>query len=118
MSGGYRAKIPLTDDEERIVKEYIFLPLIRMALERDKKVINITNTKFKEHYIELINEAIHHVTSDMRKNKDDIFNYHIRMTKRNWLSYEVYCKGYVYDFVFHKSIASDWINERIKVYFK
>jgi hypothetical protein len=116
MSSGYRAKIGLTDEEERVIKEYVFLPLIKMAFERDKKVINITNTKFKQRYLDMIDAAIHKVSIDMKNNKEDIFKYHIQMNKKSWLEFNAYVKGYSYDIVYHKSIAGDWINERIKNY--
>lgn len=108
----------LSKAEKEIVDRYIFLPIIRMALERDKKVINVTNTKFKQHYIELIDEAIHRATVDMRKNKDDIFNYHISMTKNDWFNYDAYVRGQLINVTYHKSIAADWIYERIGDYLK
>lgn len=107
---------PLLDEDSIIIREYIFLPLIKMALERDRKVINITNTKFKQQYIEIINEGIHRVTKDMRKNKDAIFDHQIHMTKITWLSYQVHVNGYVHEVSYHKTVAADWINERVKEY--
>ncbi|RYL90350.1 hypothetical protein EWI07_11920 [Sporolactobacillus sp. THM7-4] len=106
----------LTQKEKRIIRQYIFLPLIRLALERDRKVISITNTKFKNQYLAIIDEAIHRVTNDMRKNKDELFDCHIRMTKRNWLEYQVYTRGRVFEVGYHKSIAGEWIYDRIRDY--
>ncbi|MDN3956182.1 hypothetical protein [Sporolactobacillus laevolacticus] len=38
----------LSQAEKEIVDRYIFLPVIRLALNRDKKIIMLTNTKFKQ----------------------------------------------------------------------
>lgn len=108
----------LTPQEKRIIQQYIFLPLIRLALERDKKVISITNTKFRANYIAIIDEAVHHVTGDIRKNRNDLFDHHIRMTKRNWLSYEACTRGRVFEIGYQKSIAGEWIYGRIGDYLK
>ncbi|RYM05685.1 hypothetical protein EWH99_05660 [Sporolactobacillus sp. THM7-7] len=106
----------LTPKEKRIIRQYMLLPLIRMALERDKRMLRLTNMKFKARYIELINEAIRRVTEDMRQNKDELFDHHIRMTRRNWLEYEVYTRGRVFEVGYQKSIAGEWIYEQVKVY--
>lgn len=106
----------LRDDEEQIIREYVFLPLIKLALQRDKKVINITNTKFKDLYLASIDEAIHRVTTDMRKNKDAVFDHHIRLTRKDWLSYEVNVRGRVFPVSYHKTAAAEWIGERVKEY--
>jgi hypothetical protein len=108
----------LSKAEKEIVDRYIFLPVIRMALERDKKIIMQPNTKFKQQYVNIIDEAIHHVTMDMRKNKDDIFNYHIRMTKKDWFNYDCYVRGQLINVTYHKSIAADLIYNQIDEYLK
>lgn len=106
----------LTILEKQIIQQYIFLPMIRMALEHDKKILARTNAKFKAPYIELLGQAMRRVTEDMRKNKDDLFKYHIHMTRRTWLDYEVYARGRVFEVSYQKSTASDWIYERIGQY--
>lgn len=108
----------MTSDEARIATEYALLPLIRMALERDRKVIAITNTKFKVLYLEMLNDVIHQVIQDQRENRQELFAGHIRMTKRDWFSYEVYIRGRLFELVYQKSIAMDWIHERMKAYLK
>ncbi|GGL62909.1 hypothetical protein [Sporolactobacillus putidus] len=107
----------LREDEKQIIREYIFLSLIKLALQRNRKVINITNTKFKDLYISNIDEAIHRLAADMRKNKDAVFDHHIRITRRDWLSYEVNVRGRVFTVHYHKTAAAEWIGERIKEYF-
>ncbi|WP_332238637.1 hypothetical protein [Sporolactobacillus sp. KGMB 08714] len=107
----------LREDEENIIREYIFLSLIKLALRRDRTVINITNTKFKAFYIATIDEATHHLAMDMRRNKNAIFDHHIRITRRNWLNYEIYVRGRVFPVQYHKTTAAEWINERVKEYF-
>ncbi|RYL92198.1 hypothetical protein ABNN70_10660 [Sporolactobacillus sp. Y61] len=106
----------LTITEKRMIRRYIFLPLIRMALERDRRIIALTRTKFKTAYLNVIDIAINRVTADMRINKDEIFEHHIHMTRKNWLNYEVYTRGRVFQVSYHKSTAGDWIYERIGQY--
>ncbi|MDD9147807.1 hypothetical protein OYT88_04485 [Sporolactobacillus sp. CQH2019] len=90
---------------------------MKLALQRDRKVIGITNTKFKDQYLATIDEAYRHLTIDMRKNKDSVFDHDIRLTRHDWLNYEVNVRGRVFPVRYHKTIAAEWINERIKEYF-
>ncbi|WP_100487909.1 hypothetical protein [Sporolactobacillus pectinivorans] len=106
----------LTILEKHIIQRCIFLPMIRIALEQDKKIIALTNTKFKAQYLEALNLAVLRVTEDMRKNKDDLFDHHIHMTRRTWLDYEVYTRGHVFKISYQKSVAGDWIYERVRQY--
>ncbi|MCO7174518.1 hypothetical protein ACFP7A_03585 [Sporolactobacillus kofuensis] len=108
----------MTPDETRIATEYALLPLIRMALARDRQVIAITHTKFRVLYLEIFDDIIHEVTQDLRENKQELFAHHIRMTKRDWFSYDVYIRGRLFDFVYQKSVAMDWIHERLKMYLR
>lgn len=108
--------IELTPHEKKMIQKYIFLPLVRTALEHDKKVIGITSAKFREGYITVIDRAIHRVTSDIRKNKDDLFEHHIRMTRISWLDYEVCARNRIFNVVYQKSVAGEWIRERIDDY--
>jgi muramidase (phage lysozyme) len=108
----------MTEDEKRIATEYALLPLIKMAFERDRKVIAVTNTKFRPLYLEILDDMVYRVTQDLHKNKQELFSSHIRMTKRDWFSYEVYLRGRLFEFVYQKSVAMDWIHERVRDYLK
>jgi hypothetical protein len=39
------------------------------------------------------------------------------MTRKSWLEYEVYTRGRLFEFTYHKSIALDWIQQRVEDYF-
>jgi muramidase (phage lysozyme) len=108
----------MTENERRIATEYVLLPLIRTAFERDRKVIAMTNTKFRPLYLEIFDDMIYRVTQDLRRNKQELFSSHISMTKRDWFSYEVYLRGRLFEFVYQKSVAMDWIHERVRDYLR
>ncbi|MCO7127841.1 hypothetical protein NIE88_19010 [Sporolactobacillus shoreicorticis] len=114
---GYFPQSELTAEEKQIITEYMLLPYIRRALEVDRKAIFASHLKFKNHYIEQLNDAISKVTADMSKNKKQVFDYHIRFTRRTWLEYEVYVRGRLFEVVYHKGIAVDWIRLHVKDYF-
>ncbi|MCQ2011645.1 MAG: hypothetical protein ABF629_01800 [Sporolactobacillus sp.] len=116
--GGFLPASEMTEKEMKIAAEYMLLPLIKMAFERDRTAIVRADTKFKPLYLELLDAIIAHVTLDLRRNKQDIFNNHIRMTKRGWFNYEVYVRGRLFEFVYQKSVAMDWIYERVRSYLK
>ncbi|WKB34719.1 hypothetical protein QS257_12280 [Terrilactibacillus sp. S3-3] len=108
--------LKISENEKRLIQSYILLPLMRMALERDKKIIKLTNTKFKDQYINVLNNTIHQISCDLKQVKDEIFNQQIRMHRKNWLEYEAYIRGYKVNIHYHKSIAGDWIYDRIRKY--
>lgn len=114
---GYFPESELTDEERQIITEYMLLPYIRRALEVDRKAIFVSGLKFKNYYVELLTDAIDKVTRDIRKNKKKVFDYHIRLTRKSWLEYDVYTRGRLFNFLYHKSIAVDWINQHVKDYF-
>jgi hypothetical protein len=114
---GYFPQSELTGEEVQIIVEYMLLPYIRRALEVDRKTIFASGLKFKNHYVAQLNDAISKVTKDIRKNKKEVFDYHIRMTRKSWLEYDVYTRGRLFNFAYHKSIAVDWIQQHVKDYF-
>jgi hypothetical protein len=107
----------LLDEEKQIITEYMLLPYIRRALEVDRKAIFASGLKFKNLYVAQLNDAISKVTADISKNKKEVFDYHIRLTRKSWIEYDVYTRGRLFEFVYHKSIAVDWINSHVKDYF-
>lgn len=106
----------LTETENRIIQRYIFLPMIRLALERDRQIIAASTVKFRTYYLDWIDDAIHRVIHDLRITKDELFDHHIHMTRHNWLAYQAYTRGRVFDIVYQKSVAGDWIYERMDRY--
>ncbi|MCO7126657.1 hypothetical protein NIE88_12870 [Sporolactobacillus shoreicorticis] len=118
---GYQRFLPaseMTEKETKIVAEYMLLPLIRTSFEHDRKIIAHADVKFKTIYLELLDAVITQVTLDLRRNKQEIFSNHIRMTRRGWFNYEVYVRGRLFEFVYQKSLAMDWIYERVRGYLK
>jgi hypothetical protein len=97
----------MSEKEAIIATEYALLPLIRRALEIYRKAFANSGLKFRSSYIAQLDEALHLVTDDMCKNKQEIFKYHIRMEKKNWLNYEVYVSGQLFDFAYPKYVAAD-----------
>jgi hypothetical protein len=112
----YLSESELTNDERIIITNYMFLPYIRRALEVDRKAIFASGLKFKTYYVEQLIDAIDKVANDIRVNKKQVFNNHIWLTRKSWLEYEVYTRGRLFNFLFHKSIAMDWINEKVNNY--
>lgn len=113
----YLPKSELTDSERIIITNYMFLPYIKRALEVDRKAIFASGLKFKNYYIEQLTDAIDKVTKDIRINKKQVFDNHIRLTRKSWLEYEVYTRGRLFNFLFHKTNAVDWINLHVRDYF-
>jgi hypothetical protein len=96
----------------------MLLPYIKKALEVDRKAIFASGLKFKNYYVAQLNDAISKVTKDIQLNKKEVFDMHIRFTARkSWLEYDVYTRGRLFNFVYHKSIAVDWIQQHVKDYF-
>ncbi|EST12211.1 hypothetical protein [Sporolactobacillus laevolacticus] len=114
---GYFPESELTDDERIIIANYMLLPYIKRALEVDRKAIFASGLKFKTYYVEQLTGAIDKVANDIRINKKQVFDNHIRLTRKSWLEYDVYTRGRLFNFVYHKSIAVDWINQHVKDYF-
>jgi hypothetical protein len=115
---GYFPPSELLDEEKQIITEYMLLPYIRRALEVDRKAIFASGLKFKTPYVEQLTDAIDKVTRDIRKNKKELFDYHIRLTRKIWLEYDVYTRGRLFNFMYHKSVAMDWMHERLRDYLK
>jgi hypothetical protein len=107
----------LSGDEEKLIRQYIFLPLIRLALDRDRRVMAIANLKFKSVYYAEIDAARHRVTNDIRKLKDEMFDRHIVMQKKDWLCYTAIVRNIPHEISYHRTIAAEWINSRIEEYF-
>lgn len=118
MDESMQSNKELSKIEKQIIDYFIFLPAIRLALNHDRKIIVASNSKFKEEYIKYIDEAIHRVVAAMRKNKDDIFDHHIRMTRKSWFEYDVYIRGQLIHVKYHKSVAAEWIYNQIDSYLK
>jgi hypothetical protein len=114
---GYFPPSELLAEEKQIITEYMLLPYIKRALEIDRKAIFASGLKFKNYYVTQLNDAISKVTKDIQLNKKEVFNNHIRMTRKSWLKYDVYTRGRLFEFVYHKSIAIDWIQQRVTDYF-
>lgn len=108
----------LTLEEQRIIRSYILLPFIRTALAHDRKAIGLTNVRFKTQYLAIIDAAVHQVTDDIRKNREELFEHHIRMTRRSGLEYDAYTRGYLFEIGYHKSVAAAWIQEHIALYMR
>lgn len=106
----------LTLAEKRIIQRYIFLPMIRLAFERDRAMIATTHTKFRQYYLKIIDEALHRVIGDIRLTKDELFDAHIHMTRRSWFDYQIYTRGRLFEITYPKSAAGDWIYERMDRY--
>jgi hypothetical protein len=113
---GYFPPSELLAEEKQIITEYMLLPYIRRALEVDRKAIFASGLKFKNHYVTQLNDAISKVTKDIQLNKKEVFDYHIRLTRKSWLEYDVYTRGRLFNFVYHKSVAVEWINLHVKDY--
>lgn len=118
MDDNLKPAYQLSSKEERIIERYIFLPAIRLALEHDRKIIATSNVKFKDAYDKIFEEALHRVVSDMKKNKDEIFDHHIQLTKNDWFNYDAYLRGQTFHIGYHKNIAADWIYLHIGDYLK
>jgi hypothetical protein len=117
MMEKYLPPSELLAEERQIITEYMLLPYIRRALEVDRKAIFASGLKFKNHYVAQLNDAISKVTKDIQLNKKEVFDNHIRLTRKSWLEYDVYTRGRLFEFVYHKSIAIDWIQQRVTDYF-
>lgn len=107
----------LSKDEQKLIRQYIFLPLIRLALDRDRRVMAVANLKFRSVYYTEIDAARHRVTNDIRKLKDEMFDHHIVMQKKGWLCYTAIVRSIPHEVSYHKSIAAEWISDRIENYF-
>lgn len=59
----------LDEEQENLVKKFIFLPLVRKVLELDKEKIKKAGFKFEETYLNIVERAITKVTSDLRDTK-------------------------------------------------
>ncbi|WP_028982826.1 hypothetical protein [Sporolactobacillus terrae] len=106
----------MSKKENQIATEYMLLPLIKRALEIDQKAVARSGLKFKDNYVAQLDEALHKVHVDMRKNKQDVFDCSMKLTKCSWFRYKVYVRGILFDVAYNKMIAMDWIEERVKEY--
>lgn len=106
----------LSPAEKKIIEDYITIPLMRLAFLRDRKVIDLTNTKFKQQYLNMIDSVLNKLTQDQKESREGIFKKHIQVTKHHWLSYEFWVRGYVHKYNLTKKQANVMVQERLGEY--
>ncbi|GGL40435.1 hypothetical protein [Sporolactobacillus putidus] len=116
LSDSFRSDKQMSADEERMVDDYIFLPLVCMALDHDKKVLDAAPLKFKSSYQMVMDQAIRKVRADIRANKNEIFDHHIRMTRMSWLQYDAVMRGQLFHVQYSRPDANERVNRRIGKY--
>ncbi|BBN98474.1 hypothetical protein [Sporolactobacillus terrae] len=108
----------MSKDETRIAAEYMLLPLIKRAFVHDRKALAASDTKFKHLYLEVLDDMTEQVRADLIKNKQELFDQQMQMIRHDWFCYEVYARGRLFELVYQKSVAMDWIYERVRSYLR
>ncbi|GAE36453.1 hypothetical protein [Halalkalibacter akibai] len=88
----------LNKEELKLVKHYIYLPLLRKVLEYDNQKIKETNLKFTAPYLLLIEKTINQVSLDLGKVKKEMLRKGITVYNQgkgdNVCKYLIVCRGY------------------------
>lgn len=105
----------LTDEEKEIIYSYIFLPLVRRVLEKDRKLIESGQFKLKQPYIDVIDRAFLKVNDDIRKTRKTMLEKGIKIHKQDEQNFKVFYRG-EHDCSFHPSIIRNNVEQRMKHY--
>ncbi|WP_100406280.1 hypothetical protein [Bacillus solitudinis] len=86
----------LTEEENRVVRNLIFLEFTRKTLEHDKKHIESSGVKIKDPYIEAMDKAIVKVGTEIRDLKRALHKGQIKIHEEGPRETEGSAKIYVY----------------------
>lgn len=93
-------KMP-SEQELYDLREYMLLPLVLTVLHKDKEAIEMSNVKFKEPYLSLIEKSMKAVDTDLYKLRDSFRKAGIKITRElkqeHRLYWEYKCRGYIGD---------------------
>ncbi|MFC7395559.1 hypothetical protein [Scopulibacillus cellulosilyticus] len=106
----------LTDEEKRVICDFIFLPLARRVLENDLNVIKTSNLKFKSVYCSLIEKALQKLSCDLRDVRKAILKLNIKPIYEDTLCYKVICRGWHHHVQIHDMIAAQQVQRKVNYY--
>lgn len=69
--------------ERDVMEKAIYLPMLLTILNRDLQVIKISNLKLKQPYIELLENAMKIVQSELRKTKNYMYKHTMKIQEVN-----------------------------------
>ncbi|WP_019243729.1 MULTISPECIES: hypothetical protein [Bacillus] len=72
----------INDKDRDIIENEIYLPMLIIILERDKKVIEQSPFKLKNPYLELVENTISSVNKDLKATRNYLRNNNIKVYKR------------------------------------
>ena len=88
----------MLEDDLKLVEQSIFLPLVLLVLEHDRKVTEITGFKIKLVYLDLIEHTMLKVQKDLKKINDEMRKLKIKVIRGKndgvFTEYNIYYKGY------------------------
>jgi hypothetical protein len=116
MNAGVIYIMNLTDEEEKLINNYIFLPLVRRIFERDRKLIESGHFKLKAAYFDLIDRVTLNITDDLRKTKKAMFDQKMKIYKMDERHFKIVCRGYHHEMGFHSSIMREKVEMLMKKY--
>jgi len=106
--------IKATDEEQRMVENFIFLPLTKKVLDYDRKNIEESTLKFPKLYIELIEQASFKLSDQMRQTRKYIRDHDIKVIKKDDLQYEVVIRGYHENVGYHPTGAKEKVEQILR----
>lgn len=104
-----------TEQELYNIREYMFLPMVLTILDKDKKAISYSDVKFKQSYLDMIEEGMKRVNSDLLELRKGFLKAGIIIAREERLQNELYwqykCRGHIGE----GSMLWDFVKAEIQV---
>ncbi|MFC0470777.1 hypothetical protein ACFFHM_09805 [Halalkalibacter kiskunsagensis] len=111
----------LNKEEEELVFDFIYLPLVRRVLLQDIEKVKNSNVKFTEPYILFLEKIINNVGMDLGKVKKTMFKQGIIVYDQGIIeqrcNYLIVCRGYRKEMNLFPHLMKNDVMEYIKKYF-
>ncbi|GGE47441.1 hypothetical protein GCM10011391_27810 [Pullulanibacillus camelliae] len=105
--------IYLTKDEDNLIQNYVLLPLTIRVIENDLKQLETSKLKFKSPYRLLLEQTLKQLKDELRDTKTEVFKQNMRFYRKGELSYEAWVRGWEHKIIYHPSLASAWVENKI-----
>jgi len=109
-----------SNEELEIIKQYTLLPFVIQVFQRDLKVIEDSNLKFREPYFQLINQAVRGIEKDYINAKKSIKRIGIKIYEETrsdkgveWKY--IYC-GYHHKFAYSTHVLKTEVKRLVAFY--
>ncbi len=111
---------PFQEGELELLREFVLLPIVLTVFERDKKVIEQSELKLKQPYIEAINAAMDKITRKLTQMKSEMHKKRLKVAKETRTDMGIdclfLCRGHRETFQMHWDFVKAETQVRMSFY--